>query len=137
MLVFIVFSCLIDSNLKPLWFVCKLPCFFDFPLDDSEGAQPTHLVLGEVYESCKEKDALNVPRVKETISNRKYVAFDARDLICPVSLLREVTSIHSANSFQVSPWYKVIRTGPVFPYNIHETAGKVEDLFHISEKRKR
>ena len=62
------------SKLKPVWFVCKAICFFDFLLDDSEDGKPTHLVLGEVLEGCKEQDIADGPRVKETTSNRKFVA---------------------------------------------------------------
>ena len=93
---------MVCSKLHTVWFVCKILCFFDFLVDDSETGQPTHLVLGEAFEGASDKHASNVPRVKETItSNRKFVAFDASDLISPVSLLQEVTSIQSASNFQV------------------------------------
>ena len=88
------------SKLKSVWYVCKILCFFDFLVDTSESGLPTHLVLGEIYEGCRESTITNVPRVKET---KKYVAFDASDLISPVSLLQEVKSIQSASNYQLSP----------------------------------
>ncbi|OBZ80884.1 hypothetical protein A0J61_11067 [Choanephora cucurbitarum] len=97
-------------------------------MDTSESGLPTHLVLGKIYEGCRESTTSNVPRVKET---KKYVAFDASDLISPVSLLQEVKSTQSVSNYQPSPWYKVICNTSVFPLNMHETAGEVANLFPV------
>ena len=95
-------------------------------LDKSPDGKPSHFVLGEVLEG-KKQFAHNVPEVKET---GKYVAFDARDLVCPVSLLH-VVSKNRNGSETISPWKKVIRKGPIFPKDMSKSVGDVATLFPV------
>lgn len=90
--------------------------------------KPSHFVLGEVLEGNRSPSLLNVPEVKEvgTIGSR-YVAFDARDLVCPVSLLHVVKNRNGSEV--ISPWRKVVKKGSIFPRDMHKSAGITTTLF--------
>ncbi|OBZ80192.1 hypothetical protein A0J61_11759, partial [Choanephora cucurbitarum] len=93
---------------KVVWYVCKIVCCFEFLLDKSPNGVPSHSVLGEVFESCNRQSVSLMPEVKKAASTRKnLVAFDARDLASPVSLLKEVKSVENGRVL-VSPILKVI-----------------------------
>ena len=123
------FIVLIYCTYRVVWYVCKIVCFFEFLLDKSPNGVPSHFVLGEVFESCTRQSVSGMPELKKIASARKnLVAFDARDLVCPVSLLEEVKSVESERVV-VSPILKVIRNGPVFKKDMHKSAGDVSTLF--------
>ncbi|OBZ78512.1 hypothetical protein A0J61_11860, partial [Choanephora cucurbitarum] len=87
----------------------------------SVDGKPSHFVLGEVLEGNRSPSLLNVPEVKEFgVTGGKYIAFDARDLVCPVSLLQVVKNRNGSEV--IFPWRKVIKKGSVFSKDMHKSA---------------
>lgn len=87
-------------------------------------------VLGEVYESRCASGASRSLLVKSIYNqNRRFVVFDAADIVCPVGLLSVVNNIDRQNNVCFEPLRKVIYPGDVLDEELLKKPGNYNSLF--------
>ena len=101
------------------WFVCKILFFFRFRFFANE--QGSHYVYGELAKTHGVSPlAKFIPRIQLFNGrDKKFVVFDARDIISAVGLL---------DSSDNSAFKYVIKTGDAFAKDMLSTAGKIGNL---------